>query len=590
MLSKLMNTDAPTAANPALTLTRDSGVRYATGSLMYFAQGVPQGLLGIALPAWLVSEGVGPSAIGTYLAIIALPWAFKLVTGPVMDRFEYLPMGRRRPWVMGAQAGLALALLALTLVDDPVGQIGLLSAIGFLVNCFAATQDVAVDGMAIDVTPLREQGRLNGFMSFGKAIGWSSTAAVSGILLTSWGLAFTAVALSAVSAIAWLVILVVRERGGERLLPWTAGASTTAPRAAPSFRSVMGEVNRVLWRRASLIVMTVMFFDGLIYGYGQALMPIAAVNLFGYTAAQWSQLVAVMGLVGAVAALSLGPMIDRAGAKRMLIVTVTLVGIHALTLSQTQALWENTLYVRTMLSLYVMLLPIVMVAVLALAMAICSGGVSATQFAIYMSVANLGHTIGSKVYGMVAEQSSYVQSWVMLSVLVAAMIAVLLFHRHPPQGEGDGADRAPRRRVTVGVAGAGAVAYWSGAIRCPKCRADMEQVVHEGVEVDRCRHCQGLWFDAGEIEQLKNRTAAAALDTGDVDTGRQHNDARDYDCPRCGGFMERTADARQPHIAFETCRDCRGAFLDAGEFRDLAHLSVGEFFRSILPGKQGGER
>ena len=265
-----MTAGTATADSSSLVLTRGPGVRYATGSLMYFAQGIPQGLLGIALPAWLAAEGVGPSAIGTYLAIIALPWAFKLVTGPVMDRFEYLPMGRRRPWVMGAQAGLALALLALTLVDDPVSQIGLLSAIGFLINCFAATQDVAVDGMAIDVTPLREQGRLNGFMSFGKAIGWSSTAAVSGVLLTSWGLAFTAVVLSAASALAWLAILAIRERRGERLLPWTAGAPATAPRAAPSFRSVMVEVNRVLWRRASLIVMTIMFFDGLIYGYGQA--------------------------------------------------------------------------------------------------------------------------------------------------------------------------------------------------------------------------------------------------------------------------------------------------------------------------------
>ena len=63
------------------------------------------------------------------------------------DRFEFLPMGRRRPWVIGAQAGLSLALLALTQVEDPASQISLLAAIGFFINSFAATQDVAVDGM-----------------------------------------------------------------------------------------------------------------------------------------------------------------------------------------------------------------------------------------------------------------------------------------------------------------------------------------------------------------------------------------------------------------------------------------------------------
>ena len=194
----------------------------------------------------------------------------------------------------------------------------------------------------------------------------------------------------------------------------------------------MGDVNQVLWSRTSVVLLGVMFIDGLIGGYGHALMPFAAVNLFGYTTAQWSQLVAVMGLAGAAVALGLGPLIDRAGAKPMLAVTTLLVGLHAFTLSQTQHLWENSEYVRTMLSLYVLLGPITMVSVLALAMSLCSGPVSATQFAVYMSVANLGGTVGSKFYGTVAERSSYVQSYALLGSLAIVMIAVLLFYRHQP--------------------------------------------------------------------------------------------------------------------------------------------------------------
>lgn len=574
----------------SLVLTWRPGIRYLTGAFMYFAQGIPHGLLAIALPAWLVAEGATASQIGTYLAVIALPWAFKLVTGPLMERFEFLPMGRRRPWVLGAQAGLCVALLALTQVSDPTGQISLLAGIGFLINCFAATQDVAVDGMAIDVTPLNEQGRLNAFMSFGKAIGWSSTAAVSGMLLATLGLAFTAMVASLVSVAGVVLMLAIREREGERLLPWSQGEASRVSRAEASFKSVMKAVNQVLWSRISLIVMGVMFFDGLIYGYGQALMPFAAVNLFGYTSAQWSQLVAAMGMVGAVLTLGLGPLIDRAGAKSMLLVTVALVGVHALTLSQTQHLWENTLYVRTMLSIYVVMLPVVMVASLALAMAICSGPVSATQFAIYMSVANLGHTVGSKIYGLVAEQSSYVQSYAMMSALVVAMMVVLVFYRHAPaQDDDDGGGRKPKRHATVGVAGAGAVAFWSGAIRCPKCRVDMDQVVYDGVEVDRCQHCKGLWFDAGEIDALKSSQAAAELDIGSTVVGNWQDGIRDYDCPRCAGPMQKTAAPRQPHIHFETCLDCQGSFLDAGELTDLAELTPAEFLRSLVPGKRPAE-
>lgn len=554
-----------------LVLNQNATVRYALGALMYFAQGIPAGLLGIALPAWLASEGASAGEVGSYLAIISLPWAFKLITGPLMDRFEYLPMGRRRPWVIVAQLGLAIAFLALAQIDDASAQIGLLSMIGFFINSFAATQDVAVDGMAIDITPLQEQGRLNGFMSFGKAIGWSSTAAVSGITLTTWGLTATAMLASLVSAAGLIVILSIRERSGERILPWTAGSATKVARDNPSFAAVMSAVNKVLWSRTSITVMIIMFFDGLVYGFGQALMPFAAVNLFNYTTAQWSQLVAMMGLVGAVLALLMGPLIDRIGPRGMLAITVALVGIHALTLAQTQHLWENSTYVRIMLSLYIMIGPVAMVASLALAMAICTNNVSATQFAIYMSMANLGHTFGSKLYGMVAEQSSYTQSWSLLSALVMLMIIVLLFHRQREDVEPEGTTRKPLRKVTVGVAGAGATAFSSGAIRCPKCRTDMEIVDQAGVEVDRCRQCKGLWFDPGELESIRNRSAAAALDIGDAKIGEKHDAMRNYDCPRCGGTMAPATDSKHANINFESCQDCRGSFLDAGELTRSIH-------------------
>ena len=567
-------------------LANSARVRFATGSIMYFAQGIPQGLLAIAIPVWLASQGVGAGDIGSYLAVIVLPWAFKLVTGPLMDRYEFLPMGRRRPWVLGAQLGLSLSLLALMLIERPAEQIGLLMIIGALINSFAATQDVAVDGMSLALTPVREQGRLNAFMGFGKTIGWALTAAVTGVLLTTVGLGTTAIIASAVSALALLFMFLVLEREGERTLPWTKGTAASVHRADTSFGAVLKEINKVLWVRTSLIVMAIMFFDGLIYGYGQALMPIAAINLFGYTSPQWSQLVAMMGLIGAVLALAMGPAIDRMGAKRMLLLVVALLGIHAGRISQTQHLWQNTLYVRTMLSIWVMMLPLVMVSSLSLAMAICKSVNSATQFAIYMSVANLGHSFGSKIYGMVAEKSSYVQSYTMLSALAVAMIIVLLFHRHrhhhpEKQCTKPGGKDRESARYTISTGGTEAGIFWSGAMRCPKCRADMEQIDYEGTEIDRCTICSGIWFDTGEIDVLRDMKAATTIDTGNAKKGKQSNAIDSYQCPRCSGAMVRVVDPKQTHIWYETCSSCHGSYLDAGELRDLSNVSISDFFKSF---------
>ncbi|MEE4162461.1 MAG: MFS transporter [Woeseiaceae bacterium] len=560
-------------------LAESARMRYAAGSSMYFAQGIPYGLMNIAVPAWLATQGVGAGQIASFLAVIILPWAFKLLSGPLMDRYQFLPMGRRRPWVLGAQLGMTLSFFSLVVIDNPAEQIGLLMMLGLFINVFAATQDVAVDGMAIDVTPVNEQGRLNGFMVFGKAIGWGVTSAVTGTMLVEFGMGVTAIACAAVHALVLLGFMLTMERRGERRLPWSAGNAMSERRTGGSFASLVKGLNAVLWTRVSLIVMAIMILDGFINGYGHALMPIAAINLFGFTTPEWSQLVAAMGLAGAATALVLGPMIDRFGAKRMLVLTISLVAVHAFLLAETQYLWENTTYVKVMLAAWVLLGPVTMVCMIALAMAICASATSATQFAIYMSLANLGSSAGSKTYGLLAERTSYVEAYLLLGGITVVMIAIILLHRHQP-ADTRGRKRAPTYTIGMGTSGAGM--YFSGAMRCPKCRSDMEQIMIDGTEVDRCSSCHGLWFDDGELRKLRTKEAAAVLDIGDARTGKLQNEVEHYRCPRCAGSMNRLVDPAQPHIWFEQCGSCRGSFFDAGELTDLATVSMSDFFKRFV--------
>ena len=383
------------------------------------------------MPAWLASQGMSAYAIASYLSLVILPWVFKMLTGPLMDRYQYPAMGLRRPWVLGAQLGMALSLCLLTYVDDPINQMTLLTAIAVFVNVFAATQDVAVDGMAIDLVPESEQGRINAFMSCGKAVGWSASAALSGAMLGTVGLGTTALLGAAVSFLVFLIFLGVREREGERFLPWTSGKSVAPQQSAHSLVSVMRSLQEVLWTRSSVVIFLVLFFYGLISGYGDALMPIAAIQLFQFTPEQWSGLVASMGLIGAFLALGIGPIIDRFGVKRISILSLGLVGVHATILALTEFLWVNELYVQMMLSLWVLLDPVLMVCMIAIAMSICTRGISATQFAVYMSVANLGGSSGSKLYAVVSEQVDFVQSYLLLAGLLVFTLCILVMFRRP---------------------------------------------------------------------------------------------------------------------------------------------------------------
>jgi Zn-finger nucleic acid-binding protein len=119
-------------------------------------------------------------------------------------------------------------------------------------------------------------------------------------------------------------------------------------------------------------------------------------------------------------------------------------------------------------------------------------------------------------------------------------------------------------------------------MHCPKCEAAFETFLFEGLELDRCSGCQGIWFDADEQQRLMESERAASVDTGSPRTGRKYNAVEGVRCPVCDVPMNRVTDSEQTHIEYETCSGCGGSFFDAGEIADLAHLSFGERLRQIL--------
>lgn len=123
-------------------------------------------------------------------------------------------------------------------------------------------------------------------------------------------------------------------------------------------------------------------------------------------------------------------------------------------------------------------------------------------------------------------------------------------------------------------------------MNCPKCRSTMDPVQFDGIEVDRCTGCEGLWFDALEDRDLRTRKGSEALDTGDAGIGAKHDSQGRIDCPRCGICMVRMVDREQPHVWYESCPRCHGSFFDAGEFRDLKTRSIAELFRRSRRGER----
>ena len=127
------------------------------------AQGVPWGFVGVAYVVFLSDQGLDKTTIGNVISWAYLPWLYKWTAGLFIDRFPSRRFGRRRHFILSAELLMGLALLALPFFD-PKLHLAWINAALFAHNLFAAIQDVATDGLAVDVLPEHERGRANAVM------------------------------------------------------------------------------------------------------------------------------------------------------------------------------------------------------------------------------------------------------------------------------------------------------------------------------------------------------------------------------------------------------------------------------------------
>lgn len=141
--------------------------------VLYFAQGLPAGLLAKSLPAIAREAGLAREYIGL-LALPALPWVLKFLWSPWVDRWGAGRTGHRTRWIVGCQVAAAFLLLGIGLLEPGwLFGSGLWALLGllFLLNLFFATHDIASDGLAVRLLPAALRGPGNSLQSGGYKLG-----------------------------------------------------------------------------------------------------------------------------------------------------------------------------------------------------------------------------------------------------------------------------------------------------------------------------------------------------------------------------------------------------------------------------------
>lgn len=130
--------------------------RIGAVTVQSFSSGLPLGLVWIALPAYLTYRGLDIRTVGLF-QLAQAPWTFKFLWAPLLDRYEPGFLGRKRSWMLIWQGAL-LAGIGLLAAVGASPSVGVIAGLAILVAFASASQDVVIDGYAVDVLEKSEQG------------------------------------------------------------------------------------------------------------------------------------------------------------------------------------------------------------------------------------------------------------------------------------------------------------------------------------------------------------------------------------------------------------------------------------------------
>lgn len=391
-------------------LLSSSGGRFTTFGLLYISEGIPYGFTSTAMVAFMRVEGLSLTQIGTFVAALFLPWSFKWVWAPLIDLIKLDRFGGRKAWILICTTMMIVTLL-ITAAVDFVANFQLLLIMIVLNNFFCATQDVAIDSLAVSTLREDERARGNGFMFGGQYLGIALGGGGAVFVFGIWGFDIT---LMYISSMLFLSLLFV--------LFFVRDPDVTRHAQARSGRVVREFVGKLL---SFLKVLYASFWQsgagpkiGLIF----AVLPTGAMALgyamlgtiqvdYGLTQNQIAQISIYNTVFAAVGCVIGGWLADKYGVKKML------GGFYLLTALPTLLL---AVQIST-LGLEQVSLPMFFGIIMAhglffgmtfgahkgVFMGMTNPAVAATQFTAFMAMSNLAISYSNYWQGTIAERFDY---------------------------------------------------------------------------------------------------------------------------------------------------------------------------------------
>ncbi len=398
-------------------------LRLTVMTALYVAQGIPYGFVTVTFAAYLAKHGASEGDIGDLTAFAMLPWAFKWLWAPLVDRFSHSRMGRRRPFIIGAQLLLVLAAATMMAVPSPEDHLELMGWMIFTANVFASLQDVSVDALAVDLLPEHERGFANGLMYGGSYLGTMFGGAVLSTVLGSSGLEVALLAQAVALGAIMMFPLLLRERPGDALFSLRARERVAGgPRP-----KLLANLLKAFSRRSPLLSAVLAICSMLAAQTLAAVFTVLLMKKLDWKQEEFGQMMGglplVLGLSGSVVG---GWLADRVGHRKMVAIASVLLGLTFLAFGLGASWWGDGNFIYAYVCAQELFLGTLSASLFALLMGVSWPVVAASQFTAYMALLNLGRTLGSKLAGPLTESLGTAGTYLGLGAFQIAVIFLLL--------------------------------------------------------------------------------------------------------------------------------------------------------------------
>jgi len=386
--------------------TSKSWYYYSLFGLLYFVQGAALAYFRNFQKPYLNNLGIDAGRIGILTSILLFPFIIKIFIGIFSDKYSLFGLGHRKPYIL---AGLLLGVLAFASVSGvlPDSNFYLFSILIILASFSVALFDSSTDGFAIDVTPPKQYGRVQGIMIGGRAVGFIILSLLFGFLVQKNDYSIIFITVSILMLLPFIYTLFASEKQAvnkEQKFEWTAFASLLKP------QFLIFAVYAIFYSIISFGV------DGLVTFY-MSYSYQAVEKMIG----QYGALRGTGAVIGAVVG---GVLMDKIGHKKIAFTTVFIISLGAAMVGFSTSI-SMLLKVAIFWGIAWGFQETVFVA---LAMSLADARIAASMFAIMMALSNVGTAITEGVATAISVDIGFHTVFFILALFNFFNLVILYFY------------------------------------------------------------------------------------------------------------------------------------------------------------------